>query len=118
MNNISSHCHSRATTKKGTLRKKNNGCRLLNILRLVASPLPGISFGKADSHGLAKKGWIEIPGRILNRGRFTYVSKSGLCTTHKLEVGSMVVTKSCPWQGPDGTVPVMARTGARSSFAP
>lgn len=106
---IAKHCYSKIATKKGILRKQNNGCRPLNSIRLVASPLPSIEFGDLDQYGVVPRGWVEIPRRVMNRARFAYVAEDGKCRMRKMEHGETIVIGRCPSQGPDSTVPVRIR---------
>jgi hypothetical protein len=59
---VATYCYERIKGKRGILRKSCNGCRPVNTFRLVASPR------KLES------GWMEIPRRVMERGKFMYIS--------------------------------------------
>jgi hypothetical protein len=106
---LAKHCYGKIATKRGILRKQNNGCRPLNSSRLVASPLPGIKFGDIVEFVLEDAGWVEIPKRVMERALFTYVAEDGRCSMRKMKEGEVIVIGRCPSQGPDSTIPVKIR---------
>ena len=96
---IADHCWKRIATKKGILRKSCNGCRPTNTFRLVASP------------GIMSLGTVQIPRRVMNRAKFSYVNENGRCTMRKIEPGSLIWMGRCPSQGKDSALPMMVESG-------
>lgn len=102
---VSTHCYDRIKGKRGILRKSCNGCRPVNTFRLVASPMK------------LPAGWIEIPPRVMRRGKFMYVTQDGRCRTRRLMDGMVIAMGRCPSQGADSALPMRITTGSEDVYS-
>ncbi|KAF2207023.1 hypothetical protein CERZMDRAFT_102872 [Cercospora zeae-maydis SCOH1-5] len=89
---VARYLYDRIKGKRGIMCESCNGCRPVNTFRLVASPKK------------VPAGWIEVPPRVLGRGRFVYVSQDGRCRMEKVVEGMVIAMGRCPSQGADGAI--------------
>ncbi|KAF2752974.1 hypothetical protein EJ05DRAFT_490506 [Pseudovirgaria hyperparasitica] len=98
---LANHYYSKLATKRGILRKQNNGTRPVNSFRLVASPPLAVSFRNGVPWKLLDRGYVEVSRRVLSKANFMHLSPDGYCSVRKIEVGETIIVGRCPSQGVD-----------------